>query len=477
MTPQSLEGPFDAVFDDMREGVQIIGFDYRYLYLNAAAATHGRRRAEDLIGRLITDEYPGIETSEMFAHLMRCLAEREPQQLTNLFTYADGRQAWFDLRMNPVPMGAIILSIDITGEKAAEAAFRNSHETLLTTLDSMADGLITTDVEQRVTAWNRAAETLTGWLEAEAIGRHIDELITFLDQRTGESADHPVRRVLQHGMRVGMANDTFLVARSGLRIPIASSAAPLLDSSGALHGVVLVIKDMSEEYSLREGLRQLQKLEAVARVAGGVAHDFNNLLTVIAGCCHFGLTESGADGPVREDLLEISRATERGRLLTRQLLTFSRNDPAVPSRLDINDAVAGCHSMLSKIIGEDIEFDLRLSEDLPPVLFDRGQLDQVIMNLAVNARDAMPNGGVLTIETSYDKPFVSLVVKDTGVGMDEATLQKIYEPFFTTKEPGVGTGLGLPTTYRIVTESGGSIDVASAPGMGTSFTVRIPRAH
>jgi PAS domain S-box-containing protein len=476
-TPPSLGWSFDAVFDDMREGVQIIGFDFRYIYLNSAAATHGRRSASDLVGRLITDEYPGIEATEMFTHLMRCLVQREAQQVSNLFTYPDGTQAWFDLRMNPVPMGVMILSIDITGEKAVAAALRESHEAMAAILHSMADGLIVTDIGRRVTIWNRAAETMTGWTEAEAKGRDLDELIAFAHQLSGEGAEHPVNKVLHSGTPIGMANDTFLVARSGRRIPIASSAAPLHDLQGALRGVVLVIKDMSEQYTLREGMRQLQKLEAVARVAGGVAHDFNNLLTVISGCCQLGLDEGAGEGALREDLLEISRAAERGRLLTRQLLTFSRSQPVQPTPVNVNEAVAGCHSMLSKVIGEHIHFDLELADNLPDVLMDPTQLDQVIMNLAVNARDAMPEGGRLMIRTMRAGSDVNLIVTDTGIGMDAATLEKIYEPFFTTKGPGEGTGLGLPTTYRIITQSGGTIGVTSKPGQGTTFTIRIPGAR
>jgi two-component system, cell cycle sensor histidine kinase and response regulator CckA len=475
----------------MFEGVQIIDFDWRYLYLNPAAAVHARRPTNELIGRRMADLYPGIDDTEMFGLLRRCMTERTPQQMLNRFTYPDGHTAWFDLRMNAVPMGVMILSVDISLQKAAEEELRRSRQDLATTLDCMADGVITTDVEGRVTRINPAAQELTGWSIAEAQGKRLDELVHFLNHRTQAPVDHPVERVLEGGLRIGLANDTVLIARDGAHVPIASSGAPILDGDGSIRGVVLVLKNMKSEYELTAMLNQAQKMEAIGQLAGGVAHDFNNLLTVIAAYSDIVLEAMTPEDRFREEIEEIRKAGDRAASLTRQLLAFSRKQVLQPEVLDLNDVVARMDRMLRRLIGEDIDFATRLEPELVRVLVDPGQIEQIVMSLAVNARDAMPRGGKLTIETGnviLDEEYARshpgartgahamIAVSDTGTGMDPETQARIFEPFFTTKELGKGTGLGLSTVYGIVKQSGGNIWVYSELGVGTTFKVYLPRA-
>ncbi len=388
------------MFDHMFEGIQIIDFDWRYVYLNVTAASHGRRPREELIGRKMMDAYPGIETTEMFRLLERCMQERVPQHLVNRFTYPDGRAAWFDLRINAVPMGILILSIDVSTQKATEEQLRLSREDLATTLECMADGVITTDVEGRITRINPAAAELTGWSEDEGKGRPLDDLVRFLNQKTGTPVDHAVDKVLQQGLKIGLANDTVLVTRDGTRVPIASSGAPIRDADGSIRGVVLVLKNMKTEYELTSMLQQAQKMEAMGRLAGGVAHDFNNLLTVISGYASLVLQEMSEGNRFREDLEEISKAGERAAALTRQLLAISRKQVLQPEALDLNQVVERMDKMLRRLIGEDVHFVTRLEPDLAPVTFDPGHIEQIVMNLVVNARDAMPRGGELTLETA-----------------------------------------------------------------------------
>ncbi len=241
---------------------------------------------------------------------------------------------------------------------------------------------------------------------------------------------------------------------------------------------------------LEAQLLQAQKMEAIGRLAGGIAHDFNNLLTVITGRSEMMLVRLPPDHPLHRDVSLVLKTAERAAHLTRQLLAFSRKQVLAPRVLDLNGVVAGMTAMLRRLIGEDIELVTQLSPDLWGVKADPGQIEQVILNLAVNARDAMPGGGRLTIETAnvdvealQDRlphaagPHVMLAVRDTGHGMDVATRARIFEPFFTTKEPGKGTGLGLATVYGIVQQSGGQICVDSAPGAGASFVVYLPRAE
>jgi signal transduction histidine kinase/ActR/RegA family two-component response regulator len=270
-----------------------------------------------------------------------------------------------------------------------------------------------------------------------------------------------------------------------------ATISPIRDASGKLSGFVAVKRDVTDRLQLEEQLRQAQKMESVGRLAGGVAHDFNNLLTVINGYSGFLLKKLKAGDPLREYADEIKAAGERAASLTKQLLAFSRKQLIEPKVLDLNTTIRQSAPMLQRLIGEDITLQTHLDDSLGKVLADPDQMHQVIMNLALNARDAMPDGGKVDIETrnvelsvessSAIRPdtlpgrYVRVTMTDNGQGMDETTRQQIFEPFFTTKELGRGTGLGLATVYGIIRQGGGWVDVASEVGVGTSFQVYLPQ--
>jgi signal transduction histidine kinase/CheY-like chemotaxis protein len=269
-----------------------------------------------------------------------------------------------------------------------------------------------------------------------------------------------------------------------------SKASPILNERGHVHRIGGFAVDVTERRHAEDRSHHAQKLEAVAQLAGGVAHDFNNLLTVILSYTAILVDQLGPDHPLRHDVDEIKRAGERGATLTRQLLAFSRQQSLQPRRINLNEIVGATETMLRRLVGNDIELQTVLAPDLADVVADPGQLEQVIINLAVNARDAMPRGGTLTVETLNvtlgDRPadgpwpsaptHVMLAVTDTGVGMDEPTQSHIFEPFFTTKSAGKGIGLGLATVHGIVQQSGGTIRVTSEPAAGTSIRIHFPRA-
>jgi two-component system cell cycle sensor histidine kinase/response regulator CckA len=329
---------------------------------------------------------------------------------------------------------------------------------------------------------------LLGYSEADLLARTVADVAHPADLEYA----HSERRRLIAGEAHSSDLTLRLLRRDGMVVWVYANTSVVQNAAGAPLYFLVYLRDVTERKLLEEQLRQAQKMEAVGQLAGGVAHDFNNLLTAIIGNAELLLREIAPDDTRRLDVLEINRAALRAAGLTRQLLAFSRKQVLQPRIVDLNAVVSDLTAMLRRIIGEHVELRLQLQPGLGRVLADPGQLEQVITNLAVNARDAMPSGGTLTIRTAdVDAtqvpprtpeptpmlgPLVELSVTDDGVGMDERTQSRLFEPFFTTKELGRGTGLGLATVYGIVRQSGGHIRVSSRLHHGSTFTVYLPRA-
>ncbi len=423
--------------------------------------------------------------------------------------------------------------------RRATAIQRAEHAELLrvnSLLESIADNAPVMFFVKRadtleVAFWNRAAEEISGVSKDEILGKTGYESFPAEEMDSFQQRD---RRVLNEGKLVEV--EETLTGPSGTRV-LHTKKVPVLDEDGAARFMVGISQDITEkkqaekelrqvqeelesrveqrtaelrqvneqltaeieerkqaEAALRQReaqLRQAQKMEAIGRLAGGIAHDFNNLLSVILGYGDFVLGDMDSTDPVRSDVEQIRKAGQRAATLTRQLLAFSRQQVLEPQVISLVEVIGEVETMLQRLIGEDIELRASFADNLAPVEVDPGQMEQVVMNLAVNARDAMPNGGTLTLSlcnvTSSEvsafgvpkatvTPSVLLTVTDTGVGMDEETRCKIFEPFFTTKETGQGTGLGLATVLGIVEQSGGRIWVESEVGRGSSFRVLIPQA-
>ncbi len=680
---QQSERRFRATFEQAAVGAAHVAPDGRWLEVNQRLCEIVGYTREELLERTFQDitYAPDLDTDLELVREMLA-GERSAYSMEKRYVRKDGTLVWIDLTVSLVrddrgaPQYFISVVQDIAARKLAQAklaraaedleaevleriradsALRESEESLATTLNSIGDAVIATDIDGRITRMNPVAEDLTGWELFEARGRALSDVFRIVNEETRAAVESPAEQVLRDGLVIGIANHAILLSRNGVARPITDSGAPIRDAHGRLRGVVLVFRDRTEERqaeqtlrdsearksaildaaldsiismdhtgaitefnpaaertfgysradaigrslaellipaSLRqkhldglrrylatgtgpilgrrieiqairagglefpveltvvptrsdgpptftayirdiserqrtaqalqlsedagaraarvaeqqsahreraeaalrrteEQLRQSQKMEAIGTLSGSIAHDFNNLLSVILGYSALLIQDLQAADPIRADLEQIVRAGKRANDLTRQLLAFSRQQVLEPKVINLKDSIPGMIKMLSRIIGEHIELAFLAPMTLGTVYVDPGQIEQVLLNLILNARDAMPQGGKLTIETAdieLDRAYadqhldiepgryVMLSVSDTGAGMDRTTLARIFEPFFTTKEKGKGSGLGLSTVFGIVKQSGGSIWAYSEPGEGATFKIYLPYA-
>ncbi|MFO0649234.1 MAG: PAS domain S-box protein [Polyangiales bacterium] len=397
----------------------------------------------------------------------------------------DGGVVWGAVNVTsvPNPRGGIAYLLatieDITAQKRTQAALSEVNERYRGLVDNLEHVVFSTDLDGRMTFVNRAVERF-GYKPEDVIGRPRDAFV---------HPDDVARLRALYAMPErphGMVEYRMLDAAGKVRI-VRSATRPLV-VDGQVVGATGVLEDLTAQRETEEQLRVAQRMEAVGRLAGGVAHDFNNLLTVILSYTDFVMAELGSDA-LRNDLAEVERAARRAEALTRQLLAFSRRQVLRPEAVSLAFLVDGVSKMLRRLIGEDIDLCVSTCDDLYDVLADRGQMEQVIVNLVINARDAMPDGGRVEVKTSNVDldcaragalqiaagPYVELAITDTGHGMDAATRARVFEPFFSTKPVGKGTGLGLAMVYGLVRQSGGAVTVESEPGRGATFRVFLPR--
>jgi len=357
---------------------------------------------------------------------------------------------------------------------------------LASIIDSSEDAIIGKNLDGTIASWNKGAERIYGYTPEEVVGKHIsllaptdrpDEIPEILQKTArGESVEH---------------YESVRVTKDGRHLDVSISVSPLRDAKGDIVGASAIARDITAQKRAEGQLQQSQKMEAIGRLAGGVAHDFNNILGIINACTEFLRDRIDPNAESSVYVENIKKATERGSSLTHQLLTFSRTPAIQPCILDLNERLKDISKLLRPLMGDDVEVLVVSKSPSAVVEADPGQLDQVLVNLAVNARDAMPRGGKFILETramKFDEAFaeqhqamaagryVLLAISDTGNGMDEATVSRVFEPFFTTKEVGKGTGLGLATVYGIVKQSAGHILVYSEPGYGTTFKIYLPSA-
>ncbi|WP_162136226.1 PAS domain S-box protein [Zavarzinella formosa] len=457
----------------------------------ATLALAGREREEQLAGVTVFDLYPRELAEKFHADDLRVISgqpllNREERSLDRF-----GNPVWHSTIKVPLRdvageiVGLVGISRDITARKQAEAEYLRLLTRLQIQIERMPLAYLLCDADMRFTRWNPVAERMFGFSEAEIIGKHPFETIVPAESQafvTGVFDKITAGHMDAHGV---YANRT----KGGGTITCEWHNTPLFDEDGTFAGLFSLAQDVTDRKILEEQLRQSQKMEAVGQLAGGIAHDFNNLLTVINGYSELLLGDMSESNDWRESVSAIRESGERAAGLTSQLLAFSRQTVLIPRVLDLNEVIADTGKMLARLIGEDIRLSTSLDPRIGQVKVDPGQFGQVLMNLAVNARDAMPTGGELTIKTlgvNLDEAYaagrsevrtgryVITSVTDTGQGMAPEVMARVFEPFFTTKGEGKGTGLGLATVYGIVRQSGGHVEVHSEVGTGTTFKIYLP---
>jgi two-component system cell cycle sensor histidine kinase/response regulator CckA len=403
----------------------------------------------------------------------------------------DGRRVAVEVNIRLVYRDGVAVGVqgiarDITERKRAEAALREAEEKYRSIFENAVEGIFQSTCDGRFIAVNPAMARILGYESPdELIAHRADiEVPYYVDSNSRAELE---QTLAEHGIVIGFECEIYRKDLS--KVWMVKNIRAIRDDQGTVLYYEGSTQDITERKMLGEQLRHAQKMEAIGQLAGGIAHDFNNLLTAIGGYSEISMNLLQAEDPLRYNLEEIKKASDRAAALTRQLLAFSRKQVLQPKVLDLNSIVSELEKMLRRLIGEDIELCTALNPDLSSIKADPGQIEQVIMNLSVNARDAMPQGGKLTITTEnvffneeyvghHDAilpgAYVMLAVSDTGTGIDEKTKMHIFEPFFTTKEVGRGTGLGLSTVYGIVRQSGGNIWIHSEVGKGTTFRIYLP---
>ncbi|MDH5298447.1 MAG: PAS domain S-box protein, partial [Desulfobulbaceae bacterium] len=456
----------------------------------AMAEMYGYSRREALACTLgdLSSNAPPYLGQEAVA-MIRKAATEGPQVFDWQARHKNGERFWVEISMKGSEIGGHgrVLSVvrDITERKLAEDALATEKERLAVTLRSIGDGVITTDVQGKVLMVNKVAEALTGWHQEEAEGRPFTEIFKIINEKSRTPCPNPVEKVMATGHTVGLANHTILIARDGTERSIADSGAPIRDRESRTIGVVLVFRDVTEEEKREEELLKVKKLESIGVLAGGIAHDFNNILAAILGNISLAM-QFVTEEKTHQLLEQAEKASLRARDLTQQLLTFSKGGEPIKKLAAITEIIRESSQFVLR--GSNVRCDYHFAEDLWPVEIDSGQISQVIQNIVINADHAMPEGGVIEVRCenatpemtkrlppNRSGPFIKITIRDEGIGIARSHIDRIFDPYFSTKSKG--SGLGLAITHSIIKKHHGHIWVESEPGAGTTFSILLPAAE
>ncbi len=488
------EARFNAFMDSATMGAWMRDEHGRFVYVNRSWEQDIGCTRDQALGRTAFDLLPPEIAQSAQDDDARLLATGEGFGFTVQTPALGAGVRWFQITNFLVrdAAGARFtggVALEITTQKQLEEELRRAEESLRLLIDGVQDyGILMLDPDGHVATWNHGARRLLGYPAEQIVGA---DFRCFYPQEDIAS-DKPAAELEAARASGRSEREGWRVRKDGTWFWANAIITPLHDPAGRHLGFAKVIRDLTEPRRMEEQLRQAQKMDAIGSLAGGVAHDFNNILSVILSYSQLLVEDLQPEDPMRADLEEIRAAGLRAAELTQQLLAFGRKQILQPRPLNLNDIMMGTERMLRRLVGAHVELTFLAAPDLGLANVDPGQIEQVIVNLVVNARDAMPGGGKLMVETDNVElneayaathmgvtpgPYVVLAVSDTGTGMDEATRTRMFEPFFTTKERGKGTGLGLSTVFGIVRQSGGHIWVYSEPGAGTTFKIYFPRTR
>jgi PAS domain S-box-containing protein len=436
------------------------------------------------------DSRPGSLCYTDDCPLKKILPGRELVTCEAIKKEIDGRERIFIITARPFRnadgelIGIVENFQDITKRKQAEEELAYEKEQLAVTLNSIGDGVITTNIMGRIVLINKVAQKLTGWSQTEAEGKPLDEVFHIIHEKSRERLQNPVEQVLATGQKVVLANHTILMTKDNRELYIDDSGAPIFDLKSEIIGVVLVFRDITKERRLEEELHKARMIESTGVLAGGIAHDFNNILTVISGNISLAKVLS-SEQKVAERLAGAEKACMRAKSLTQQLITFAKGGAPIRKTASIADFLK--ESVNFVLHGSNVKCEFSMSDDLKCCDIDEGQISQVINNLIINAYQSMPEGGTIRVEAEnieigpgnglplQQGEYIKIAIRDTGVGIPATDLPKIFDPYFTTKKEG--KGLGLASCYSIISSHDGLITVESRVGEGTSFYIYLPASE
>jgi len=481
------EERYRNTLDGMLEGCQIIDFDWRYLYINDAAAKQGRRPKEELLGHTMMEMYSGIEDTDMFTRLRYCMEKRISHNMENLFTFPDGSQGWFELRIQPVPEGIFMLSIDITERKSVE-------KMLARVIDASSIPAFVVNKQHKVTHWNTAIEALSGIKREKIIGTD-EQWKAFYTEKRPVMADLILSGAAKDRVELfyrGKCKKSYLIdgayeaedffpalGKDGKWLHF--TASPIRENSGEIIGAIETLEDTTEHKQAEEQLIQAEKLTSLGQMAASIAHEVNNPLAGVLIYTQLLSKKITADELSKEvaldQLAKMESELTRSTRLIRSLLDFARQSPPAFKEVNINDVIDRALDLAAHSAElQNVRVIKELDPSLPRLMADFSQLQQVCTNLILNAIQAMPEGGRLTLRTSTDSDNqLKLEIQDTGCGISHENMRKLFTPFFTTK--GKGVGLGLAVVYGIIQRHHGKIEAQSKEGKGTTFTIHLPLYH
>lgn len=476
-----------AIVESSKDAIYMVDTNKIVINWNYGAELVYGFSSEEAVGKSIDFIVPPDRAGEPAQIMARVMNGSRVDQFETIRQKKDGSRIDVSLTISPVYnaerkiISIAIIAQDITERKRSEQQIAH----LATIVESSSDAVFSTTIDGTILNWNPGAEIIYGYSAEEIVGKSISILLA--QDRKGHIPG--VLQRLDSGERSPNMESTH-ITKDGRKIHISYTVSPIKDKTGKAVAIAVINRDISDLVALEAQFRQAQKMEAIGRLAGGVAHDFNNLLTPILGFSEIGLQELESSSPMRLYFEEISKAAEGARNVTRQLLSFSQKQLLETVVFNANDLISEMSTLIRRLVGEDIQVAVNLNKNPWMIKADKTEIQQVLMNLVVNSRDAMPEGGKITIETSNfianasyaakhpevgEGEYFSIEVRDTGTGMSKEVKQHLFEPFFTTKEKGKGTGLGLATSYAIIDQSRGNIIVDSEIGAGTSIKILLPR--